>query len=105
MFNEPFGMEWLRRMQAIVQRPIDPANAWRNVVLNYESMSPEALDALARRYGLTHMVTGSSAKDRPLPWREIYGNGAFRVLETRIPPSHARAAAPSPPHAHAAGIR
>lgn len=86
MFNEPFGVEWLQRMQRIVRRPLDSRNAWRNVVLNYESLPAKELDGLFRQYGLTHMITASSAKNRPLPWRELYSNGAFRVLETGVPP-------------------
>lgn len=86
MFHEPFGLEWLQRMQQIVQRPLDTRSAWRNVVLNYESLTPQALDGLFRQYGITHMITESSSKARPLPWREVYSNGAFRVLETGIPP-------------------
>ena len=82
MFHEEFGLEWLRRMQRLVPRQLDPKSPWRNVALNYESLSAPQLDSLIRDYRITHIVTQASQGDRPLPWREVYSNGTFRVLDT-----------------------
>ena len=90
MFHEDFGTEWLRRMQRLVTRQLDPS-AWRNVALNYETMPAQQLEGIVREYGLTHVVTGATQSQRPLPWREVYSNGTFRVVETgAIPPSSRR---------------
>lgn len=79
--DRPTLIEWYRRLAAIsgLAHPANMAAVYRG----YQTLDPSRLEALRRRYRLSHVVLLKSQPMTPDGWHEIYRNSGFRVLTYR----------------------
>jgi len=79
LFHPAFGEEWAGRMALLTPRRFS-AEAYEDMAMNYNALTADEIAAVVEKFGITHVVVLASRED--LPYRTIYQNALFRVLDT-----------------------
>ncbi len=79
LFHPAFGQEWAGRMAQLTPRQLS-GDGYEDMAMNYSALTPGEISAIVERYGITHVMVMASRDD--LPYRTVYQNALFRVLDT-----------------------
>ena len=85
ILSKPFARKWWARISALCNPPLTTETEAKKVCSsNYRQLTPERIEALARRWPVTHIVV---VAPQALPWPALYTKNGFRLYAIPRPAS------------------